>query len=125
MWRLLAGFVVLALFGPVYAEAAAVGYSLTVTTSYAAGDPFPNRIDQFFVKPMTGYFQVENTGDTTFSGTIGTIAVSSFAGDLSFASGFISLLPGASVSVAIADNSDDVGGSMARSMNSAQASRSP
>jgi hypothetical protein len=110
MSRYLAFFVILALFGPVYAEAAAVGYSLTVTTAYSAGDPFSNRIDQSFVEPMTGYFQVQNTGDTTFSGTIGTIAVSSFAGDLSFASGPLSLTPGASVSVAIPDNSDDVGG---------------
>jgi hypothetical protein len=108
--RYLAFWLSLALFGPVYAEAAAVGYSLTVTTAYSAGDPFSNRIDQSFVEPMTGYFQVQNTGDTTFSGTIGTIAVSSFAGDLSFASGPLSLTPGASVSVAIPDNSDDVGG---------------
>ena len=110
MWRLLAVFVILGLFGPVYAKAAAVGYSITVTTAYAAGDPFPNRIDQSFVEPMTGYFQIENTGDTTFSGIIGTIAVSSFAGDLSFTSGSTSLIPGASVSVAIPDNSEDVGG---------------
>jgi hypothetical protein len=110
MWRYLTFFVILALFGPVYAEAAPVGYSLTVTTAYAAGDPFPNRIDESFVEPMTGYFQAQNTGDTTFAGTIGTIAVSSFAGDLSFTSGSLSLTPGASVSVAIPDKSDDVGG---------------
>jgi hypothetical protein len=100
----------LGLLGPVYAEAAAVGYSITVTTAFASSDPFPNRIDQSYVQPVTGYFQVANTGDTTFSGIIGTIAVSSFAGDLSFNSGSISLTPGASVSVAIPDNSDDVGG---------------
>jgi hypothetical protein len=110
MRRFLAVFVVLGLFGPVYAETAAVGYSITVTTAYAAGNPFLNRIDQSFVEPMTGYFEIENTGDTTFSGIIGTIAVSSFAGDLSFTSGSISLIPGASASVAIPDNSDDVGG---------------
>ncbi len=110
MWRFLAVFVILSLFRPVYAEAAAVGYSLTVTTAYSAGDPFLNRIDQSFVEPMTGYFQVQNTGDTTFSGTISTVAVSSFAGDLSFTSDALSLTPGASVSVAIPDNSEDVGG---------------
>jgi hypothetical protein len=110
MWRSLAFFVILGLFGPADAKAAAVGYSITVTTAYSAGDPFPNRIDQSFVEPMTGYFQIENTGDTTFSGIIGTIAVSSFAGDLSFTSAPTSLLPGASVSVAIPDNSEDVGG---------------
>jgi hypothetical protein len=81
-----------------------------VTTAYSSGDPFPNRIDNSFTEPQTGYFQIENTGGTTFSGVVGTIAVSSFAGDLSFTSGSIILPPGASISIAIPDNSDDVGG---------------
>jgi hypothetical protein len=100
----------LGLFAPVYAQAAAIGYSITITTAYAAGDPFSNRIDESFTEPSTGYFQVENTGDTTFSGGVGTIAISAFAGDLSFTSGSIILPPGASVSVAIPDNSNVVGG---------------
>lgn len=98
------------LFAPVYAQAAVIGYSITVTTAYASGDPFSNRIDNTFTEPQTGYFQIENTGEATYSGVIGTIAVSSFAGDLSFTSGSIILPPGASLSVAIPDNSDDVGG---------------
>jgi hypothetical protein len=110
MWRLLPVLGLMGLFAPVYAQAAANGYSITVTTAYGAGDPFPNRIDNAFTEPQTGYFQVENTGDATFSGVVGTIAVSSFAGDLSFTSGSIILSPGASVSVAIPDNSNDVGG---------------
>ena len=103
----------LALFlalAPSLAHAMAIGYSLTVTTAYALGDPFPYRIDTAFVEPATGYFQISNTGDTVFAGIIGTIAVSSFAGDLSFTSGALVLLPGQSVSVAIPDNSEDVGG---------------
>jgi hypothetical protein len=95
---------------PIYTRAAVIFYSITITTAYANGDPFPNRIDTNFTEPNTGYFQIDNTGNTTFSGTIGTVAVSSFAGDLSFASGPVFLIPGASVSVAIPDNSEDVGG---------------
>jgi hypothetical protein len=110
MWRLLPLFGLIGGLAPLYAQAAVVGYSITVTTAYAAGDPFPNRIDNSFTEPQTGYFQIENTGDTTFSGVIGDIAVSSFAGDLSFTSGSLILPPDASVSVAIPDNSDDVGG---------------
>jgi hypothetical protein len=93
-----------------YARAAAIGYSMTITTAFALSDPFVNRIDTAFVESETGYFRVANTGDTTFSGTIGTIAVSAFAGDLSFTSETLVLAPGASVSVAIPDNANDVGG---------------
>jgi hypothetical protein len=103
-------FVSLALIAPVHALAAVVSYSITVTTAFASGDPFPDRIDSAFTEPDTGYFQILNTGDTTFSGLIGTIAVSAFAGDLSFTSNSIVLAPGASVSVAIPYNSNDVGG---------------
>jgi hypothetical protein len=93
-----------------YAQATPIGYSITITTAYAAGDPFENRIDSAFTELTTGYFQVANTGETTFSGAIGTIAVSAFAGDLSFASDPLVLTPGAAVSVAIPDNSNVVGG---------------
>jgi hypothetical protein len=110
MWRFLPLFALTCLSAPIYAQAAVIGYSITVTTAYSSGDPFPNRIDNSFTEPQTGYFQIENTGDTTFTGVVGTIAVSSFAGDLSFTSGSIILAPSASVSVAIPDNSDDVGG---------------
>jgi hypothetical protein len=106
-------FVLLAMYlalYPIPGRATAVGYSLTITTTFSAGDPFPNRIDSAFTEPETGYFQVANTGDTTFNGVIGTIAVSVFAGDLSFTSGSLVLTPGESVSVAIPDESSAVGG---------------
>jgi hypothetical protein len=110
MRRFLLVFVSLMLIGPAYTRAAVIGYSITVTTAYASGDPFPNRIDESFTEPATGYFQAENTGDTTFAGVVGTVAISSFAGDLSFTSGSVILPPKASVSVAIPDNAEDVGG---------------
>ena len=87
-----------------------IGYSFGLTTAYSNGDPFKNRIDDNFVEPDTGFFQVANSGASTFSGDIGTIAVSSFAGDLSWQSSPVILAPGASVSVGITDDSSAVGG---------------
>jgi hypothetical protein len=110
MWRSLSIWAFLMLVAPIGGHAAAVGYAITITTAFAAADPFPNRLDQAFIQPDTGYFQVANTGDSTFSGVLDTIAVSAFAGDLSFTSGSIILLPGASVSVAIANDASHVGG---------------
>jgi hypothetical protein len=92
------------------AGAGPVGYLITVTTAYATSDPFPNRIDHAFTEPDTGYLQIANTGDTSFTGVVGTIAVSVFAGNLSFTSTRLTLVHGASVSIAIPDDSGNVGG---------------
>nr|WP_294522868.1 PEP-CTERM sorting domain-containing protein [uncultured Rhodopila sp.] len=97
-------------FSPALGNAAPVGYSLTVTTAYANGNPFANQIDTVFSEPDTGFIEIANTGETTFSGIVGTIGVSAFAGDLSFASGSLVLAPGAIVSIAMPDNSASVGG---------------
>nr|WP_294507928.1 PEP-CTERM sorting domain-containing protein [uncultured Rhodopila sp.] len=95
---------------PGFGYGAPVGYSITVTTAYANGDPFPNQIDDVFSEPDTGFIEIANTGATVFSGVVGTVAVSAFAGDLSFASGPLVLAPGAAVSIAMPDNSASVGG---------------
>ncbi len=95
---------------PVAGHSAAIGYAITITTAYATSDPFPNRLDRAFTEPATGYLQIANTGGSVFSGTAGTIAVSAFAGDLSFTSPLLTLLPGSAVSIAIPDNSANVGG---------------
>lgn len=92
------------------ASGAELGYSFVLTTAYSVGDPFNNQIDNNFIEPNTGFFQVANSGASTFSGVIGTIAVSSFAGDLSWKSNPLVLAPGASVSVGIPDDSGVVGG---------------
>ncbi len=89
---------------------AELGYNFAVTTAYSFGDPFQNEIDSNFIEPDTGFFRVANSGASTFSGVIGTIAVSSFAGDLSWQSNPLVLAPGASVSVGIPDDSSAVGG---------------
>ena len=86
------------------------GYRFVVTTAYSVGDPFANQIDTNFIEPDTGFFQIANSGASTFSGVISTIAVSSFAGDLSWKSNLVTLAPGASVSVGIPDDSSAVGG---------------
>ena len=95
---------------PGLGAAAPVGYALAITTAYALSDPFPNRLDNAFVEPDTGYLQIQNTGDSTFAGSAGTIAISAFAGDLSFVASGIVLAPGDSVSIAIPDDASDVGG---------------
>jgi hypothetical protein len=95
---------------PALGSSTPVGYSITITTAYANGNPFPNQIDTVFSEPDTGFIQIANTGQTTFSGVVGTIAVSAFAGDLSFASGSLVLAPGSVVSIAMPDNSASVGG---------------
>lgn len=95
---------------PAASRGAAVGYTITITTAYASGDPFTNRLDNAFTEPNTGYVEVENTGAIWFSGVIATIANSAFTGDLSFASDPLVLAPGQAVSIAIPDNSANVGG---------------
>lgn len=95
---------------PALGAAAPVGYLITVTTAYALSDPFPNRIDSAFTEPDTGYLQIGNAGLSTFTGSVGTIAVSAFAGDLSFSAAGIVLAPGDSISIAIPDDASDVGG---------------
>ena len=95
---------------PRQGSAAPIGYSFTVTTAYALENPFLNRIDNAFVEPDTGYLSITNTGNSTFIGTIGTVAISAFAGDLSFSRSGISLTPGMGVSIAIPDDASDVGG---------------
>lgn len=97
-------------FGTTDGLCVTIGYSFTVTTAYSNGDPFASRIDSNFTEPDDGFFQVANTGDTTFDGVVGTIAVSSFAGDLSWQSGTLVLMPGDAVSVAMPDDSSAVGG---------------
>jgi hypothetical protein len=110
MRRILATIAIATTLWPTPGKSDIIGYNFTITTAYAAGDPFPNRIDSAFTEPDTGYLEIANTGHSAFSGLVGTIAISSFAGDLSFTSNPLILAPGAAVSIAIPDNSANVGG---------------
>ncbi|MEI7714239.1 MAG: hypothetical protein WCI94_22590 [Rhodospirillales bacterium] len=95
---------------PVPGAAAPVAYAIAISTAYASANPFPNRIDFAFVEPDTGYLQIANIGESTFVGSVGTVAESVFAGDLSFSASGIVLAPGESISIAIPDDASDVGG---------------
>ncbi len=101
---------VLCALRPMSGRAGPVAYAISIATAYASTNPFPNRVDAAFVEPDTGYVQIANTGDSTFVGSVGTVAVSVFAGDLSFATTGIVLAPGDSLSIAIPDDASDVGG---------------
>jgi hypothetical protein len=109
--KFIATFVaVLCALWPLAARATPVGYSITIITAFAHGNPFPNRLDNAYTQPETGYLQIANSGGSTFSGAIGTIALSAFAGDMSYLSGPVVLAPGATVSIAIPYDSSSVGG---------------
>lgn len=110
MKNILPVFILTMLGWPMIGHATVVGYSLTITTAYETVNPFPNRLDDAYTASETGYVQIANTGDTTFTGSAETIAVSAFAGDLSFRSGPIQLSPGDAVSIAIPYDASDVGG---------------
>ena len=85
-------------------------YVIVVTTAYASADPFPNRIDRAFTELDTGFVNIANAGASSFTGTIGIVANSAFAGDLSYAVPGSVLAPGDSVSLAIPDDASNVGG---------------
>lgn len=85
-------------------------YQFDLTTAFAAADPFPNRLDTLFTEPRTGYIQIVNAGPGDFHGIVRTVAHSSIAGDLGFDDQNAFIPAGGSVSIAIADDSSDVGG---------------
>lgn len=89
---------------------AAVGYSIDITTFYQFGVPPDLTFSDFgTASPDTGYWRATNTGSTTFSGTIGQIALSGFGPDFSY-SHAVTLAPGASVVFAVNDESSNFGG---------------
>ncbi len=107
----LPGWIIAAiLVGTAPAAAVPLAYEITLTTAYATANPFPNRVDSFYIEPDTGFLRIANTGPTAFRGTIRTIAVSAFAGDLSFTLPNTTLAAGHSISIAMAFDSSDVGG---------------
>ncbi len=96
-------------FAPQPGAAAPVAFRFEITTAYALTNPFPNRIDSAFTEPDTGYVSIANAGPSTFTGSLGITAASVFAGDLSFKAA-VRMAPGDRVSIAIPDDSSDVGG---------------
>ena len=89
--------------------ASTVGFDIQITTGYGFSDPFPNFLGGGTPSPDTGFVEFTNSGSTTFMGTLGTVAVSNFGGDVSFSS-VLTLAPGQSVSIAIGNEASNVGG---------------
>lgn len=107
--RIIAIAAALALAFALPSMASTVGFDIQITTGYGFGDPFPNFLGGGTPSPDTGFVEFTNLGSTTFTGTLGTVAVSNFAGDVSFSSS-LTLAPGQSVSIAIGNESSNVGG---------------
>ncbi len=91
------------------ANANPVGYQFDVTTNYAFSLPGGTFTDMGGPSPDTGYWTVTNNGASTFSGTIGQVAVSTFNGDNSY-SHSLTLAPGQTVSFAVNAESSNMGG---------------
>src|SRR5579884_1585224 len=92
--------------------AGTVGYDIQITTGYAFSNPFSGStfLGGGTPGPDTGFVEITNLGTTTFNGSLGTLAVSNFNGDLSFRVPSYTLAPGQSVSIAIGNESSNVGG---------------
>ena len=107
-----AGILALLLGGVTEAQAGMIGYSLEVTTFFQSSNP-SDVIGGGSANSTTGtgFFRITNTGQSTFTGTIGDLAFSNTGGDLSFLKFSPTTLgPGASVSVAVGPSSGAVGG---------------
>jgi len=94
------------------AGSASASYQLDITTSYGFGygGPPATFLGGGAASPDTGFVTFTNSGTTTYVGQFSYTAISNFAGDLSFNSGPVTLLPGASAYEAIDSESSNVGG---------------
>jgi hypothetical protein len=91
------------------AKADPVGYKLDVTTNYQFGNGPVDFADAGSASPDSGWWSVTNNGSSTFSGTIGQIAVQGGGGDASY-SHFVTLAPGQTVAFEVNSESSNVGG---------------
>jgi hypothetical protein len=94
------------------ANASPVGYDFLITTGYGFSNPFTSStfLGGGTPSPDTGFVEITNAGTTTFTGKLGTTAVSNFGGDQSFSQSGITLAPGQSVSIAIGPEASNQGG---------------
>jgi hypothetical protein len=88
---------------------AELGYKIDVTTFYQFGNP-AGTLGPWTASPDSGFFTITNNGSTTFTGTIGEVAVSQFAGDYSYSIGGLTLAPGASATFSTSPESSNIGG---------------
>jgi hypothetical protein len=91
------------------AKAGPIGYTLDVTTFYQFGAPSP--LDYGYTgSPDSGYWTITNSGTSTFTGTIGQVAVSNSDGDFSYSVPFLTLAPGQSLTFGSSTEGSNVGG---------------
>jgi hypothetical protein len=111
--KLLAAVLGLAVFlfgGAERAMAGPVGYTLNVTTQYAAGLP-PGTLTPFGgPNPDTGFWTITNAGTSTFTGTVGQITNLGGGGNFNFTTGTITLAALQSITVAVNSESSNQGG---------------
>jgi hypothetical protein len=81
---------------------------LTLSTNYAFGTPHNNQ-NGFQGSPDTGFFEVQNTGPSSFVGSVSVVAMSP-GGDFGTPAVAVSLAPGAFVTFAVGPESSNVGG---------------
>lgn len=60
--------------------------------------------------PDTGFWTLTNLGSSTFTGTVGQVAVSNFGGDWSGGTPTITLAPGAHITIGTSTESSNIGG---------------
>ena len=104
-----------ALYGALYQTtfpaqpARSVEYHVTLNTLYQTGNT-ADLIGGGSAGPDTGFARITNAGPSTLSGVFSTRAVSVNGADFSFTSPLLTLVPGASASIAVGPESSNYGG---------------
>jgi hypothetical protein len=91
-------------------QAGSVGYTLDVTTTYSDSLPAGTLTPFGGPSPDTGYYTITNNGTSTFTGTVGQLALAGNGGNYNFTSGTITLAAGQSIAIAVNSESSNQGG---------------
>jgi hypothetical protein len=89
---------------------AQVGYTFDVTTNYSDTLPAGTLTPHGGPSPDTGFWTITNSGASTFTGTVGQVALAGNGNNYNFTSNPITLNPGQSITVAVNDESSNQGG---------------
>lgn len=87
-----------------------VGYAIASFTAYTRSNPLPNRIDNAFTQIGTCYLRIYKAETSTFAGSLGVVAVSAIADDLSFTASRTALSSDDSPSIDIPNDASNFGG---------------
>jgi hypothetical protein len=83
------------------AASADVWYVFYVQRFTSSATPPGGTLNNVSASPDTGFFAIQNNGSTTFTGTLGDVALSNFCGDLSFTSSLLTLVPSQLVTIGV------------------------